>query len=346
MLFQKLVAAACLGFELAALATPAQKKQDRKLKWFGINESGAEFGEKNFTGVYGREYIWYDAKTIDAFMAQGMNMFRLNFRAADTNGIAHQVMERLTPNSLAGPFDALYLGNLTEQINYITSRGGYAMVQPHNYGRFYGAVMTDTAGFQTWWHNVAAQYANNSLVVFDTNNEYHDMPQALVFALNQAAINGIRAAGALSQYITPEGNAWSGAWTWVSSGNGASLLALHDPSNKLIYQMHQYLDGDGSGTSPTCVSGTVLRERLQAATEWLTDNGKQGVIGEFAGGSNELCVAALKDGLAFLAENAGVWWGAVWWAAGPWWADYMFSMEPERGVAWVGVLPEIRGAFL
>jgi endoglucanase len=50
------------------------------MKWFGINESGAEFGEKNFTGVYGKEYTWYDLNTIDKFMAEGMNMFRLNFR--------------------------------------------------------------------------------------------------------------------------------------------------------------------------------------------------------------------------------------------------------------------------
>jgi endoglucanase len=49
------------------------------MKWFGINESGAEFGEKNFTGVYGKEFTWYDLNTIDKFMAEGMNMFRLNF---------------------------------------------------------------------------------------------------------------------------------------------------------------------------------------------------------------------------------------------------------------------------
>lgn len=33
--------------------------------WFGVNLSGAEFGEKNFSGVYGREFIWYDKKAID-----------------------------------------------------------------------------------------------------------------------------------------------------------------------------------------------------------------------------------------------------------------------------------------
>jgi endoglucanase len=223
-------------------------------------------------------------------------------------------MERLTP-TLTGSFDKAYLGNLTQQVNYITSKGAYAMVQPHNYGRFNGAIITDTAGFKTWWKNVAAQYKDNALVVFDTNNEFHDMDQQLVFNLNQAAIDGIRAAGATKQYITPEGNSWTGAWTWISSGNGASMVNLKDPQNKLVYQMHQYLDTDGSGTHAECVSATIFRERLTAATKWLKDNKKLGFIGEFAGGNNALCISALKDGLAYMGQNSDVWTGAAWYVS-------------------------------
>ncbi len=253
-------------------------------------------------------------------------------------------MERLTP-SLTGSFDSDYLSHLTSTINYITSKGAYAMVQPHNYGRFYQNVITDVNGFQTWWKNVATLFKDNPLAVFDVNNEFHDMDQTLVFNLNQAAINGIRSAGATSQYITPEGNAYTGAWTWVSSGNGASLVNLVDPSNKLVFQMHQYLDGDGSGTSDNCVSSTALRDRLQSATQWLKDNNKVGIIGEYAGGNNAQCIAALKDGLAYMQQNNDVWLGAIWWAAGPWWGNYIFSMEPTNGVAWVNILPQIKSYF-
>lgn len=79
MLFKGIFAAAALAS--TAVAAPAEKRQSNssKLEWFGINNSGAEFGEKNFTGVYGKEYIWYDFKSTDLFMEQGMNMFRLNF---------------------------------------------------------------------------------------------------------------------------------------------------------------------------------------------------------------------------------------------------------------------------
>jgi endoglucanase len=256
-------------------------------------------------------------------------------------------MERLTPNKLDGAFDPLYLGNLTQQINHITSKGKYAMVQPHNYGRFYGNIITDTTGFKTWWTNVAAQYKDNELVVFDTNNEFHDMDQQLVFDLNQAAIDGIRAGGATKQYITPEGNSWTGAWTWISSGNGASMVNLKDPENKLVYQMHQYLDSDGSGTSATCVSATIFSERLAAATKWLKDNKKVGVIGEFAGGNNAQCISALKDGLNYMQKNGDVWMGAIWWAAGPWWGDYIYNMEPSTtNAAWTTILPAIKSYFV
>lgn len=99
----------------------------------------------------------------------------------------------------------------------------------------------------------------------------------------------------------------SGAWTWVSSGNAASLGQLKDPQNKLIFQMHQYLDSDGSGTSATCVSSTIFQERLVAATNWLKQNNKLGLIGEFAGGNNQQCIDALIGGLKYLKANRDVW---------------------------------------
>ena len=79
------------------------------------------------------------------------------------------------------------------------------MIQPHNYGRYYKEIITDTSGFQKWWQTVAAQYKDNNKVIWDTNNEYNTMSTQLVVELNQAAINGIRAAGA-KQVINVEGN--------------------------------------------------------------------------------------------------------------------------------------------
>lgn len=92
---------------------------------------------------------------------------------------------------------------------------------------------------------------------------------------------------------------------------------LTDTEDKVIYEMHQYLDSDGSGTSGTCVSETIGAERLAAATLWLRENGKLGVLGEFAGGANSVCETAVTGLLDFIKANSDVWMGAMWWAAGP-----------------------------
>ncbi|THY42125.1 glycoside hydrolase [Aureobasidium pullulans] len=320
------------GSASVVLSQPLTRLSQRasKLQFVGINESGPEFGEANIPGTYGTDYTWPDLSTISTFVNKGMNTFRVNF-----------LMERLVPNEMTGSLDAAYLGNLTETVNGITKLGAYAIIVPHNYGRYNGEIITSTEDFAAFWKTVAAEYKDNDKVIFDTNNEFHDESSTLVAQLNQAAITAIRSAGAISQYITVEGNAYTGAWTWTTTQgtdgktNGETMGSLTDTvEDKLIYQMHQYLDSDGSGTSPTCVSQTIGSERLQAATTWLRDNKKIGLVGEFAGAVNTDCEAAVKDLLAFVAENSDVWTGALWWAAGPWWGDYMFSVEPKDGVAY------------
>ena len=125
----------------------------------------------------------------------------------------------------------------------------------------------------------------------------------------------------------------------VSSGNGADLLSLTDPSNKVVYEMHQYLDSDGSGTSADCVNSTIGMERLQAATGWLLANNKTAMLGEFAGGSNAVCESAVSGMLSYMAANAQVWLGFSWWGGGPWWGDYIYDMEPPSGTAYSNFLP-------
>ncbi|KAL7276380.1 hypothetical protein RUND412_000617 [Rhizina undulata] len=305
-----------------------------KFTYYGVNEAGAEFGNSNIPGTLGTDYIWPTTDSIDYFMDLGYNTFRIT-----------HLMERLATSSLNGSFDATYLADMKSIATYVTGKGGFAILDPHNFGRYNGAIMTDYTSFGTYCENLASEFANNSNIIFDTNNEFHDMDQTLVFNLNQACINGIRAAGATSQLILVEGNSYTGAWTWVSSGNAASLIDLVDPNDNFAYEMHQYLDSDGSGTSETCVSSTIGAERLQAATAWLEANGKKGFLGETGAGSNDDCISAVKGELC-LMQQSGVWIGALWWAAGPWWGTYYQSIEPPSGAAIARILPEALNPFL
>jgi endoglucanase len=113
------------------------------------------------------------------------------------------------------------------------------------------------------------------------------------------------------------------------------MIGLIDPSDKIVYEMHQYLDSDGSGTSDTCLSSTIGAERIAAATAWLKANNKKGVLGEFAGGANSVCETAVTGLLDALEAASDVWMGALWWGGGPWWGNYIFSMEPTSGTGYV-----------
>ncbi|KAJ4172386.1 Endoglucanase gh5-1 [Fusarium falciforme] len=290
-----------------------------KFVWVGTNEAGGEFGENNLPGTLGKDYTFPDTAAIDTLIGQGYNTFRVQLK-----------MERLT-STLTGSHNQAYLDGYSKVINHITQKGAYAVLDPHNYGRFFGNVITDTSAFQTWWKNLAAVFKNNDRVIFDTNNEYHSMDQTLVLKLNQAAIDGIRSTGA-KQYIFVEGNQWSGAWSWPDVND--NMKALTDPEDKIVYQMHQYLDSDSSGTSEACVSSTIGAERVKAATAWLKKNGKVGILGEFAGGANSQCKAAVQGMLDYLEDNSDVWKGVLWWAAGPWWGTYMYSFEPPSGTGY------------
>jgi hypothetical protein len=86
-----------------------------------------------------------------------MNSFRIPF-----------LLERMVPPSsgLTGSFDQTYLSGLQTIVNYITSKGAYAIIEPHNCEnlssmlthtrlnrvadlRYTGNVITDASAFAT-----------------------------------------------------------------------------------------------------------------------------------------------------------------------------------------------------
>ena len=109
------------------------------------------------------------------------------------------------------------------------------------------------------------------------------------------------------------------------------MSGIVDPGNNYVFEVHQYIDSDSSGTSSTCISTTIGSQRLQAFTGWLRQKGKRAFLGEFAGARNATCYAALDDMLTYVDANTDVWLGWTYWSAGPWWDEYMFTLEPKNG---------------
>ena len=59
----------------------------------------------------------------------------------------------------------------------------------------------------------------------------------------------------------------------------SSAPGFRIPHN-FAFEVHQYLDADGSGTHPGAVSATIGVERLTAITQWAEATGNRLFLGE------------------------------------------------------------------
>jgi endoglucanase len=309
-----------------------------KLKYFGVNLSGAEFGDGGSNhalspspGTAGQNYVYSEpGGSASWFAARGMNTFRIPVR-----------WERLQA-TLGGALTTSDLNSLSSAITYITGTlSSYAIIDIHNYARYNGNLVNTSFPndqLKTFWNLLANQFKSNSKVMFGLMNEPYSMDTDIWVGAANAAIAGIRASGATNIILVP-GNRYTGAHSWAVSndGNGRSnadaLLNIVDSGNNFIIEMHQYLDSDYSGTQTACVSNTWGSDALVTATSWLRTNKLKGFIGEFGGGANTQCYDSIDLMLAYMENNADVWTGWTWWSAGPWWGSYFLSIEPSSGVA-------------
>lgn len=161
-------------------------------------------------------------------------------------------------------------------------------------------------------------------------NEPHDLPNAQWLSAANAAIASIRKAGATNLILVP-GIAWTGAHSWIGSGNGATMLGVIDPQQHFVFEVHHYLDPDSSGLHPEAMSATVGSESLEAFILWCRQHHRRGFPGEFGAADNPTAVLATDGMLKYMEQNPDVWTGFTWWAAGAWWGDYMFTVEPKNG---------------
>lgn len=304
-------------FTLAALAAAGT------ITYRGVNLAGAEFTPASLPGTENSSYGWPTATSSQYYINKGMNTIRLPF-----------LWERLQPTQ-GGTFSSGYWTSLKNTVSGMTAKGAYVIVDPHNYARHNGELLGSgltNAEFADLWSKLASEFKSNSKVIFGIMNEPHTMGTETWFSGAQAAITAIRATGASNLILVP-GNAWTGAhsWgqNWYGTANATVALTISDPSNNMAYEVHQYLDSDYSGTNSGCKSTTVGSTALKTFTSWLKTNNKKGFLGEFAGTNDATCQSAVNDMLTYMEANSDVWIGWTWWAGGPMWGDYMFTLEPN-----------------
>ena len=311
--------------ESAPGTPPASPAPAMPMPFRGVNLAGGEFGNV-LPGSEGKDYKWPTAGEVDYYVSKGMNTFRVGFK-----------WERLQPKAY-GELDAAYVAKLDALVAHATAKGARVILNPHNFARYYGNTVGSTtvpsAAFADLWRRLALRFGPNARVMFNLVNEPNNMPTEQWVNAANAAIQSIRTAGATNLVHVP-GNGWTGAYSWThnyyGTPNAHAMLSIVDPANNIVFEVHQYLDANSSGGSDQCVSTTIGSERLAPFIDWLRANGKKGFVGEFAGGNNPTCNAAVKDMLASMMSASDVLVGWQWWAAGPAWGNYPFSLHPSNG---------------
>lgn len=310
------------GVVLLACAAGTAMAANEKI---GVNLAGAEFGGA-IPGTPNQDFVWPRPAEFDYFIAQGMNTFRVPFR-----------WERLQP-TLGGGFDPVYAAALDATVSYATSHGAEIILDPHNYARYDGTRIGDAgvtyAQFADLWSRLATRYADNPRVIFGLMNEPHGIPTEQWVSAANAAIAAIRATGSAHLILVP-GNAWTGAHSWSSNwygtSNAVAMLDIVDSGDNMAFELHQYFDANYSGTSATCItSANAGAAQLENVTAWLALHGHRGFLGEFASADNPACRAAVENAIAYMDARPEQWLGWTWWAAGPWWGDYMYTLEPTQ----------------
>ena len=212
--------------------------------------------------------------------------------------------------------------------------GGIVLLDPHDYARYFGKVIgspeVTQADFADFWKRLAGRFKSSPQIWFGLMNEPHDLPDDQWLGAANAAIAAIRKTGSTNLILVP-GNAWTGAHSWAGSGNDKTMLRVVDPADHYLFEVHQYLDKDSSGTSTQVVSPTIGSQRLREFTAWCRKHRKRAFLGEFGAAVSPAGQAAVADMISYMEANADVWVGFTWWAAGPWWGDYMYSIEPKNG---------------
>lgn len=314
------------GVALAGAATcwPRMASAADRLAFTGVNLAGAEFGK--IPGTYAKDYIYPTEAIIDYYARLGFNLIRVPFR-----------WERLQPK-LNAPLASVEQRLLVSVVETAASKGMRVVLDTHNYAKrriaddewtaeyLIGSMQVPTSTFADYCGRLAQVFKGNASVIFGLMNEPAQIGAEAWLQIANDGVASLRREGA-DQLILVPGVDYTGAHSWLTAHNDL-MSNIVDPRNNFAFEVHQYLDQDSSGTSPTAVNNRIGSERVAAFQNWAREKGFKAFLGEFAAGSDAISLSALRDLCSTLEANPDVWLGWSAWAGGSWWADdYMFKLD-------------------
>ncbi|GBE77813.1 Manganese dependent endoglucanase Eg5A [Sparassis crispa] len=310
-------ATALLAAASAALA------QQFPIRLGGVNTAGYDFtvttnGSFSGTGATPPSYEYAH------FSSEGANLYRIPF--------AWQLM---TP-TLGGAINESFFEQYDTTVQYAlnSSTDSYIIVDLHNYARWDGGIIAQggptNEQYASIWTQLAEKYGTNDRLIFGLMNEPHDLDIPTWVDSVQYVVSAIRGTGATNYLLLPGSN-YTSAQTFPT-GAGPLLAEVTDPlygnTDKLIFDVHKYLDYDNSGTHAECVTNnTVVMEDL--VTFLLQYGGRQAILSETGGGNTASCEEYLYEELAYVKSAYPNMVGFSVWAAGAFDTTYILTVTPN-----------------
>lgn len=293
---------------------------------YGVNISGAEFGENNLPGVIKTNYIYpQDLETYNYFSSKRITLIRLPIRWERVQNHAY--------GNLSSP-DIMQIQNV---LKIAEKNHMQVIIDLHNFGRYYGSPLTKETSnmLSDVWTKLALQFRNfPGLYGYELMNEPHDLPGGSNSwaKIAQDVTLAIRIVDHKSAILIPGYN-WQNAQNW--STNNSHIL-ISDPYKNVIYSSHIYFDStyqgiykkDFDSDNRTINDGVNYSNNFR---DWLLKHHARGMFTEFGVPDNDPRWLTTMD--LFLQANTSnpniV--GSIYWSSGPWWNNYPLSIQPKNG---------------
>ncbi|KAK1752867.1 glycoside hydrolase superfamily [Echria macrotheca] len=306
-----------------------------RVQFLGVSIAGGDFGctidgtcSLSSTQIPLKSLGGGDGEGQMKFFAQSnmYNMFRLP--------IAWQFLTA----TAGGPINETNLAKYDQLVQACLATGATCLIDIHNYARFNGKIVGQSAGGPTdddlasLWTALATKYATNDKIAFELMNEPHDLDIKLWAATCQKVVTAIRKAtnGKNTQIILLSGINFASAGDLVKTGSGEALVAIKNPDGtieNLMIALHKYLDADNSGTHADCVTNNTAA--FGEAAAFLRAAKRQAIVSETGAAPNNTgCLAHFCEQNAFINANSDVFAGLLTWGAGSFGTDYLLSETP------------------
>jgi aryl-phospho-beta-D-glucosidase BglC (GH1 family) len=319
---------------------------------------------------------WPSTSDIAYYASKGFTGIRLPFNSFTLNS-----------NGNYTALNAGQMATIKSILDYAQSQNMYVILDLHNYGGIWdqyskaqfgysAAICTGGVGgcgtpgtfgqdlFVDMWRRLSTAFGGYQNVIWGLMNEPTNASDVSAVQWQQAeaaAVNAIRLTGA-TQLVLLQGICASHANAWDSCGNNTAWASYTgDTASNFEFDVHQYFDSTGAGTSPVATANGSTILNSNGLTTWLAAQGYQATLTEFGvapdpwypatsaqcggsfpamnywSGASPLTtngITTLTNVLAYMAANPSQWGGWTYWAGGPNFpgqptaCGYAYSTEP------------------